>query len=188
MGWIASRRWPLLSIDCACSLGVTTLVYFYQSDRNSSRVLLKKPDMVFWCDTQQGEGGICLLKCSSLDSLYSQEAEHIWGAIRLFLKWKSTFSQQNQIWEVLFLPTEHTGSPNIQHGCRQLYFSGWLLPFDQIFQASVQVKWQKYFSAAFEAEVLPSGDKPFAQNCSTKKLKKDLFFLWISVFYECVES
>lgn len=132
--------------------------------------------MVFWCDTQQGEGGICLLKCSSLDALYSQEAEHIWGAIRLFLKWKSTFSQQNQIWEVLFLPTEHTGSPNIQHGCRQLYFSGWLLPFDQIFQASVQVKWQKYFSAAFEAEVLPSGDKPFAQNCSTKKLKKDPFF------------
>lgn len=49
-----------VALDCAWSLGVTTLVYFYQSDRNSSRVLLKKPDMVFWCDTQQGEGGICL--------------------------------------------------------------------------------------------------------------------------------
>lgn len=31
------------------------------------------------------------------------------------------------------------------------------------------VKWQRHFSAAFETEVFPSGDNPFAQNRSTKK-------------------
>lgn len=32
--------------------------------------------MVVQCDTHYGEGGICLLKLSSLHTVYSEEAEH----------------------------------------------------------------------------------------------------------------
>lgn len=32
--------------------------------------------MVVQCDTHHGEGGICLLKLSSLHTVYSEEAEH----------------------------------------------------------------------------------------------------------------
>ena len=40
----------------------------------------------------------------------------------------------------------------------------------------MQVKWQRYFSAEFEAGVFPSARKSFAQNYSTKRLKKDPVF------------
>lgn len=55
--------------------GITTLVYLYQAQWQKLQQSWW-PDMVVQCDSQHGEGGICVLKCNSVHSLYKQEAEH----------------------------------------------------------------------------------------------------------------
>lgn len=55
----------------------------------------------------------------------------------------------------------------------------------------MQVKWQRYFSAEFEAEDFPFGKNPLAQNCSTKNLKGPLsvnYFFSVNVLKANVED